>query len=141
MILIDSNVIIDLLDQAGEWQAWSTEAVAEAGADNELAITPIVIAEVAPRAGSLEGFFEGIARFGVTVSDMSNDAAYSAGIAFNLYRQRRRAGGEPVRSIVADFLIGGQALVLGATIVTRDPRFYRAYFPSVPLITPDKAVP
>jgi hypothetical protein len=29
--------------------------------------------------------------------------------------------------------------VSNATILTRDPRFYRIYFPSVPLITPDKA--
>ena len=137
MILIDSNVMIDMLEHAGEWKAWSTEAVADAGSDNELAITPIVIAEVAPRAGSLEGFFESIARFGVIVSDMSNEAAYSAGIAFKVYRQRRRAGGDSFRSIIADFLIGGQALVQGATIITRDPRFYRTYFPTVPLITPE----
>ena len=31
--------------------------------------------------------------------------------------------------------------MLDATIITRDPRFYRSYFPSVPLITPDKADP
>lgn len=141
MILIDSNVVIDMLDKSGEWKAWSTDAVAEAGTDHELAITPIVVAEVAPRAGSLEEFFEGIARFGVTISDLSNEAAYSAGIAFNVYRQRRRAYGASFRSIIADFLIGGQAQVLGATILTRDPRFYRTYFPTVPLITPETTEP
>ncbi len=141
MILLDSNVVIDMLDEAGEWKSWSTEAVSEAGADQDLAITPIVVAEVAPRAGSLERFFGGIEKFGVIVSDLSNEAAYSAGIAFNAYRKRRRAGGEPNRSIIADFLIGGQALALGATIITRDPRFYRTYFPTVPLITPETAQP
>jgi predicted nucleic acid-binding protein len=141
MILIDSNVVIDMLDDDGEWKAWSTEAVAEAGADQELAIAPIVVAEVAPRAGSLERFLGGIEKFGVTVSDMSNEAAYSAGIAFNVYRQRRRAGVDSFRSIIADFLIGGQALVQDATIITRDPRFYRTYFPTVPLITPETTEP
>ena len=137
MILIDSNVMIDMLDEAGEWKSWSTEAVADAGADHELAITPVVVAEVSPQAGSLENFLGGIERLGVTVSDLSNEGAYSAGVAFNAYRQRRRAGGEKARAIIADFLIGGQALVLGATIITRDPRFYRTYFPTVPLITPE----
>jgi predicted nucleic acid-binding protein len=41
--------------------------------------------------------------------------------------------------VLADFFIGGHAQVAEATILTRDPRFYRTYFPSVPLITPDKA--
>ena len=30
-----------------------------------------------------------------------------------------------------------QTLALGATILTRDPRFYRTYFPSVRLISPE----
>jgi hypothetical protein len=30
---------------------------------------------------------------------------------------------------------------LGATILTRDPRFYRTYFPEVLLITPNRAEP
>lgn len=141
MILIDSNVLIDMLGPEGDWKAWSTDAVTLAGADHDLAITPIVVAEVAPRAGSLKAFFEGISGFGVTVAELGNEAAFAAGWAFNQYRARRRSANDPVRSIIADFLIGGQAQVLGASILTRDPRFYRTYFPTVPLITPDKAEP
>ncbi len=141
MILIDSNVVIDLLGCGGEWQAWSENAVAEAGADDELGLSPVVVAEVAPRVGSLEEFIERIDRFGATVVELSNEAAYTAGTAFNVYRERRRVGNDTARSIIADFLIGGQAIVLEAAIVTRDPRFYRTYFPAVTLITPDLADP
>lgn len=139
MILIDSNVVIDLLGSGGEWQAWSENAVIEAGAGGELAVSPIVVAEVAPRVGSLAEFIERIERFGANIVDLSNEAAYASGTAFNIYRKRRRDGLESARSIIADFLIGGQALALEAGILTRDPRFYRTYFPSVRLITPDKA--
>ena len=141
MILVDSNVVIDLLGPPSEWQAWSEDAIVEAGADNELALSPIVVAEVAPKAGSLEAFLASVERFGATVVALSNEAAYAAGVAFNVYRERRRQGEDAPRAIIADFLIGGQAVTLGATIVTRDPRFYRAYFPSVSLIAPDKAAP
>ena len=137
MILIDSNVLIDMLGSEGEWKAWSTDAVTHAGAEDDLAITPIVVAEVAPQAASLKAFFEGISGFDVTVAEFGNEAAFAAGLAFNQYRARRRSASEPIRSIIADFLIGGQALVTNATIVTRDPRFYRSYFPAVPLITPE----
>lgn len=141
MILIDSNVVIDMLGESGEWTKWSTDAVADAATGDDLAITPVVIAEVAPRAGTLEAFMQGIGKFAVSVADLDAEAAYAAGVAFNKYRERKRAGAEAARSIIADFLIGGQALVLDATIITRDPRFYRTYFPSVRLITPDKADP
>jgi predicted nucleic acid-binding protein len=141
VILLDSNVVIDLLGDAEEWFAWSWNSVEEAGLDNDLAISPIVVAEVAPYLGGLDDFVERVSRFGATVVDLTNEAAYAAGSAFITYRERRREKPEVTRSIIADFLIGGQALVLGATIITRDSRFYRSYFPSVPLITPDKAEP
>jgi predicted nucleic acid-binding protein len=139
MILIDSNVVIDLLQASGEWQEWSENAVVEASADYEIAISQIVVAEVAPRLGRLGAFIERIDQFGASVLELTNEAAFDAGVAFNNYRARRRDGQDTVRSIIADFLIGGHAQTLGATILTRDPRFYRTYFPSVPLITPDKA--
>jgi predicted nucleic acid-binding protein len=139
MILIDSNVVIDLLQASGEWQEWSENAVVEASADDEIAISQIVVAEVAPRLGSLGGFIERIEQFGGSVLELSNEAAFDAGVAFHIYRASRRDGPDTVRSILPDFLIGGHAQTLGASILTRDPRFYRTYFPSVPLITPDKA--
>jgi predicted nucleic acid-binding protein len=139
MILVDSNILIDLLQASGEWQEWSENAVVEASAGYEIAISPIIVAEVAPRLGSLAAFVEQIEAFGISIVELSNEAAFSAGVAFNQYRARRRQSQDGVRSILADFLIGGHAQTLNASILTRDPRFYRTYFPSVPLITPDKA--
>jgi predicted nucleic acid-binding protein len=137
VIFLDSNVVIDLLGDAEEWFAWSWNRVVEAGLDNDLAISPVVVAEVAPYLGGLDDFLERVSRFGATVEDLTNEAAYAAGSAFMAYRKRRRGKPDITKSIIADFLIGGHAQVLGATILTRDPRFYRTYFPTVPLITPE----
>ena len=136
MILLDSNVVIDLFSSGSEWQEWSQNAVEEAVLDHELAVSQVVVAEVAPYLGSLEIFIERIGRFGATVAALTNEAAYAAGTAFVLYRKRRKDNQDTAKSIIADFLIGGHATALGATILTRDPRFYCRYFPDVPLITP-----
>lgn len=137
MILLDSNVVIDLISKDPSWRIWSSNAVADAGARDDLVISPIVLAEVAPRYCSLSDFMGFISVFGATVADLTNDAAFAAGKAFGLYRERRRKVGGVTRSVLPDFLIGGQALTLSGTVLTRDARFYRTYFPTVPLITPE----
>ena len=60
------------------------------------------------------------------------DAAYLAGRAFVAYRRRR---GQQ-RSPLPDFYIGAHAAVAGLPLLTRDPRRYKAYFPTVTLIAP-----
>ena len=135
MILIDSNVLIDVLGKAQVWRDWSRAKLSELGLDNNLTVNQVAFAEVAPRAGSLEHFHARLADFQISFEPFSDDAAFEAGRAFLAYRLRQQAA----KQVLPDFFIGGHALVSGATILTRDPRFYRAYFPSVPLITPDKA--
>jgi len=60
------------------------------------------------------------------------DAAFLAGKAFVRYR---RTGG--VRSSpLPDFLIGAHAAVRGYSVLTRDPRRYRQYFPTLRVVGP-----
>jgi hypothetical protein len=35
-----------------------------------------------------------------------------------------------------DFYIGAHATIQGLTLLTRDPRRYRTYFPALPIISP-----
>ena len=141
MILIDSNVLIDIFGPDQHWYHWSFEAAAKAGTGNQLAINIVTVAEVAPRLGSLDVFMQKVAIIGAEVVELTNEAAFAAGEAFDLYRSRRKRREDRGGMVLPDFFIGGHAQILGAEILTRDPRFYRAYFPSVPLITPDKAMP
>lgn len=141
MILLDSNVLIDVLGDEQTWRDWSIDQLSVLAADNRLAVNQIAFAEVAPKLGSPEVFNAWLSEFEIDYEPLGEDAAHCAGSAFDVYRSRRRRGEAKQGSVLPDFFIGGHALVLGATILTRDPRFYRKYFPSVPLITPDKAEP
>lgn len=60
------------------------------------------------------------------------EAGFLAGKAFARYRQRSGAK----RSPLPDFFIGAHAAVAGMTLLTRDPRRYRAYFPKLRLVCP-----
>ena len=134
MILIDSNILIDVVGNDPEWRPWATDQIALLAADHELRINLVILAEVAPRMGSLEIFYQQMAMLDIEMDDITDAAAFKAGLAFQAYR--RNKGSAP--AVLPDFLIGGHAQSTGSAILTRDPRFYRSYFPGVPLITPSK---
>ena len=134
MILVDSNVIIDVLHRDPEWYEWSLSHMIEAAALGKVFTTHVVLAETAPHYGSLSEFIARMGEMTIEVEPLSDAAAFRAGMAFLEYRRRHKDR----QSVLADFIIGGHAQHLGATILTRDPRFYRTYFPSVPLVTPSK---
>lgn len=136
MILVDSNVMIDIMDRDPTWFEWSLAQLEKAAAVGRVVINPVVVAEVAPQYGDLDDFLGRMSAMVIAVESLDAPAAFNAGQAFQNYRRARPASSH--KAIVADFLIGGHAQSIGATILTRDPRFYRAYFPSVPLITPVK---
>ena len=60
------------------------------------------------------------------------EAAFLAGKAYSQYRRR----GGVKTSPLSDFFIGAHAAVMQMQILTRDPKRYSAYFPTVELITP-----
>ncbi|MEO7384520.1 MAG: PIN domain-containing protein [Novosphingobium sp.] len=139
MILPDSNILIDVIEMDPVWEDWSSQQLLAASSAGRIIINHVVVAEVAPNSGNLEDFLENLEVMGIVIEPLCNQSAFSAGVAFRTYRANRDRTG--TKTILPDFLIGGHAQTLGATILTRDPRFYRTYFPSVPLITPDKAEP
>lgn len=131
MIFIDSNIIIDLIED-GEWTAWSKERLG-ARSGEPLAVNLIVFAEVSRAFGSVESVDVFLCELGVVVEPMTPDVAFRAGRAQVDYRL---AGGRQV-SVLADFLIGAHAEALGATLITRDKRRFGTYFPELTLITPE----
>lgn len=135
MIIVDSNVVIDILDRDQAWFDWSLDKLERAASAGPVAINPIVVAEAAPRFGNLQHFMSAMEEMGIGHEPLDADAAFNAGAAFQRYRHSRPA--EAPKAILADFLIAGHAQALNATVLTRDPRFYRTYFPDLPLITPE----
>ena len=135
MILIDSNVIIDVIEGDDRWHGWSRAQIEAASLQGRTCVSAIVVAEVAPSFPSLEQFVDELAALLIDVELFTPEAGFLAGIAFRAYLRRREAA--HAKSLIADFLIGGHAASLGATLLTRDPRFYSRYFPDLPLITPE----
>jgi len=129
-VLIDSNVILDVLTRDATWSDWSLAQIEQA-AEAGLVINPVIYAELSAPYSSQEALDAALPTDFIRES-LPWRAGFLAGKAFVDYRRR---GGER-RSPLPDFFIGAHAAVQGYVVLTRDPRRYRNYFPTVELITP-----
>jgi hypothetical protein len=132
MILLDANVILDIWDPDPIWRAWSSEQLRKQSFLHEMAINPIVYAEISVSFATSAALDEKLEDLGAIVISILRKAAFLAGKA---YLQYRRQGGTK-GNVLPDFFIGAHAAVLGCPLLTRDTRRYAAYFPTVRLIAP-----
>jgi predicted nucleic acid-binding protein len=132
MVLVDTNVVVDVWQDDGKWFGWSAAQLRAQSQVHELAINPIIYAELSLNYESIETLDERVGDLKLALLEIPRAALFVAGQAFRRYR---RTGG--VKSgVLADFFIGAHAAVLGCAILTRDARRYRTYFPTVELLTP-----
>jgi predicted nucleic acid-binding protein len=132
MILIDSNVLLDMLDEDSEWYTWSTTAIENVIDRSKIAINPIIYAEASIRFASPAEFEDAFPATVYSREPLPYSAAFLAGKAHLEYRKR----GGIRTSTLPDFFIGAHAAVSDFRILTRDARRYRTYFPTVELIAP-----
>lgn len=131
-VLVDTNVLLDYVTEDEEWCDWSAKMLEDAATGGRLIINPVIFAEVSVRYDSIEDVLEDLPPTFVERRSLPWDAAFLAGKCFYAYR---RAGG--TRSApLPDFFIGAHAAVEDLTLLTRDPRRYRAYFPKLRIIAP-----
>ena len=133
MILIDTNVLLDIVTDDPTWADWSQQQLSAAALRDRLAINPVVYAEFSSHFAKIEEIDAVLASADIAVTEMPRTALFLAGQAFKTYRRR---GGVRI-SVLPDFFIGAHAAVLGAPLMTRDAGRYRSYFPGVELIAPD----
>lgn len=131
MILVDTNVLLDVLTDDANWAEWSIVALRD-HAKEPLAINDIVYAELAGHAASERELDASLMPFNLALERTPKAALYLAG---QVYARYRRAGGQR-SGVLPDFLIGAHAQTAGLTILTRDVGRYRTYFPKVKLIAP-----
>jgi predicted nucleic acid-binding protein len=133
MILVDSCVVIDVLENDRNWADWSQAQLETWSARGPLLINAVIYAELAAYATSKESLEAEIAAAGLAVREFPRDALFLAGCAHAAYRRRggTRAG------VLADFLVGAHAAVLQIPILTRDTARFRTYFPTLTLVSPD----
>ncbi|HEV8255056.1 MAG TPA: type II toxin-antitoxin system VapC family toxin [Vicinamibacteria bacterium] len=132
-ILVDSNVILDVVTEDRRWSRWSGDRLAECAEHSILAINPIVYGEVSIGFTRIEDLDDALPADLLERRPLPWEAAFLAGKCFLEYRKR---GGERMAPL-PDFYIGAHAAVAGMTLLTRDPRRYRTYFPTVRLIAPE----
>ena len=132
MVLIDTNVLLDVLQNDAEWAPWSQCHLDAASATDTLAIPPIIYSDTPMAFARIEELDAVIEEVSLKLEAIPRDALFLAGKVFLTYR---RSQGTKY-SVLPDFFIGAHAAVMQWPILTRDVGRYRTHFPTVQLITP-----
>ena len=130
--LVDSNVILDVVTGDPEWLDWSAAALAKQADAGPLVINPIVYAEVSAGFERIEDVEAALPEEFYVREPLPWESAFLAGRS--CVRYRRRGGAR--RSPLPDFYIGAHAVIARMTLLTRDARRYRTYFPGLRVIAP-----
>lgn len=133
MVLVDSNVLLDIIKRDPHWFSWSKSALANALLHDAVFVNLLIYAELSIMYQTPAQLDQVLNVLSIGRAELPCEAAHLAGQAFVQYR--RRGGGKA--SPLPDFYIGAHAQTAGFKLLTRDVNRYRTYFPSIPLITPD----
>ncbi len=133
MLLVDTNVLVDVLENDPEWAEWSIGQLRAQSKVHRLAINPVIYSELSLAFSTVEALDKTIEVLGLAVVEVPRPALFLAGKAFVRYR---RQGGSK-KNVLADFFIGAHAAVSRYPLLTRDTRRYSSYFADLTLIAPD----
>jgi predicted nucleic acid-binding protein len=132
MLLVDTNVLVDVLQNDPQWAEWSIGQLRAQAQLHELAINPVVYAELSLSFSTFEALDRVVATMELAMHEVPRPALFLAGKAYLQYR--RRGGGKA--QVLPDFFIGAHAAVEGWSLLTRDASRFRTYFPGLQVIAP-----
>jgi predicted nucleic acid-binding protein len=132
MLLVDTNVLVDVLQNDPQWAEWSIGQLRAHAQLHELAINPVVYAELSLSFSTFEALDRVVAAMELAMYEVPRPALFLAGKAYLQYR--RRGGGKA--QVLPDFFIGAHAAVEGWSLLTRDASRFRTYFPGLQVIAP-----
>jgi predicted nucleic acid-binding protein len=130
--LIDTNVLVDVLQDDPQWAEWSIEQLRAQAKIHELAINLVIYAELSLSFSTLESLDRVVANMELTMREIPRPALFLAGKAYLQYRRRGGSKGQ----VMPDFFIGAHATVEGWPLLTRDARRFRTYFPRLEVVAP-----
>jgi len=131
-VLVDTNVLLDFFTEDSEWRDWSASMLADAAQNGQVAINPVIYAEVSVRYDRMEDLDSALPGDYFIRAPFPWEAAFLVAKAFERYRR----GGGVQTTPLSDFFIGAHAAVTGMSLLTRDARRYRTYFPKLRIIAP-----
>ena len=132
MILVDTNVLLDVVQSDPVWGDWSQHQLEATSLSGALAINAVVYAELSMAFERIEQLDRAVADAGLGLLALPREALFLAGKAFLDYRKRKGLR----RGVLPDFFIGAHAAVANMPLLTRDASRYRTYFPTLELIAP-----
>ncbi len=132
MLLVDTNVLIDVLENDPQWADWSISQLRAQSKIHLLAINPIIYTELSLAFSSVEALDQTLSDLNLKMLELPRPALFLAGKAFVRYR---KLGGTKT-NVLGDFFIGAHAAVANLLLLTRDTKRYTTYFSGVQLIAP-----
>ncbi|MGH8474338.1 MAG: type II toxin-antitoxin system VapC family toxin [Methylococcales bacterium] len=132
MVIVDTNVLIDVFEDDPTWAERSIARMRELSEIHDLAINPIIYSELSLAFDTVEDLDGLPADLRLVFVEIPRPALFLAGKAFVRYRQR---GGSKT-NVLSDFFIGATAAVMGCALLTRVTQRVRSYFPTVKLLAP-----
>jgi predicted nucleic acid-binding protein len=135
VLLVDTNVLLDVVTNDPIWADWSQRQLEKLALETRLAVNPVVYAELSigfQRIAEVDAVLD---QTGIGVEEIPRPALFLAGKAFVDYRARSGTK----TGVLPDFFIGAHVVVAGLALLTRDAGRYRTYFPTIRLITPGDA--
>ena len=132
MTLVDTNGLLDVATDDPNWAGWSLRQLDAAAMRGRVLINAVVYAEFSIGYARIEEADRVLAAAGLDLAEMPRAALFLAGKVFRRYR----AQGGSRTGVLPDFFIGAHAAVKGYTLLTRDAKRYRAYFPKLTIICP-----
>ena len=135
MILVDTNVILDLVENDPVWADWSQQQLEAASLHTTLCINPVIYAELSIAFEAIEELESMLKQGEIHLEPIPREALFLAGKAFVSYRRKK---GKKT-GVLPDFFIGAHAAVAGIPLLTRDTSRYATYFPTLDLVSPPRA--
>ena len=132
MVLVDTNVLVDVVQNDPQWSEWSIGQLRAQAKIHELVINAVVYAELSVSFSTIELLNRTIATMQLTLRDIPTPALFLAGKAHLQYRRR---GGTRAQ-VLPDFFIGAHAAVEGWPLLTRDAERFRTCFAGLHVIAP-----
>lgn len=132
MLLVDTNVLVDVLQDDPQWSEWSIGQLRTQAQVHALAINPVIYAEMSLSFSTLEALDAVVGRMELALHEIPRPALFLAGKAFAQYRRR---GGTKTQ-VLPDFFIGAHAAIQGWPLLTRDAARYCSYFPGLQVLAP-----
>lgn len=133
MLLVDTNVLVDVLQDDPQWADWSLGQLKAQATVHALVINPVIYAEMSLSFSTIEALEGVVRKLALEVREIPRPALF---LAAKAYLQYRRRGGRK-QQVLPDFFIGAHAAVAGVPLLTRDPRRCRTCFPGLEIICPE----